>query len=62
MTAADLIRRRKALRLSQMKLAAKLGMDTSAVWRWETERVTPIPRWLDAVLFALEHGYEEETR
>ena len=64
MTGAELAERRRALGLSQYALAAALGVHRSTVKRWEEGgfRNQAIPRWLNAVLFALEHGYEEETR
>ena len=61
MTATELAERRRALGLTQAQLAARLGVDHSTIHRWEHAKQT-VPAWLDAALWALEHGYEEGTR
>ena len=61
MTPQELAERRRALGLTQTQLAARLGVDHSTLWRWEHDK-QPVPDWLDAALWALEHGYEEGTR
>lgn len=49
MTAAELIAARKALRLSQAALAARLGISRVTVARWETN-ARPIPPYLDLAM------------
>ena len=60
MTPAELAERRRALGLSQTDLAHRLGVSRVTLNRWErgTTKQQP-PRWLDAALWAIEHGYEE---
>lgn len=47
-----LAERRKALGLSRMKLAARLGLDQTTVWRYETRPDPPL--WYVLAIEALE--------
>lgn len=44
--------KRAELRLSQMKLASLLGVDSSTIYRWETGK-TPIPEHIRLAMWAL---------
>lgn len=50
---ATLAERRKALGLSRMKLAARLGLDQTTIWRYETRSETP--PWYVLAIEALEY-------
>lgn len=61
--AEELRRQRAALGLSQAQLGEHLGADRQTIARWEAGTLgIRHPRTLALALWALAHGYQEETR
>ena len=57
MTGKELRKKRKDLKLTQEKLAKKLGVTANTVARWEREEV-PFPDYLELAMNAIECGKE----
>lgn len=60
MTPNELLGWRTRRSMSQSALARQLGVSPATVSRWEADKLA-MPPWLDAALYAIEHGWQPHT-